>query len=102
MSRAPVPGPLAPSLYRLTTRVGLTELSRVLGRPVTLGDVPDAELDRVEPNSCHAARISHATVGLSHVQEARCEGETVSLPIHRVCTQRAPNFGMQPTRFARG
>ncbi len=38
--------PLYPSLYQINTRVWLTELSRSLGRPATLDDVPDAELDR--------------------------------------------------------
>jgi glycosidase len=38
--------PLYPSLYQINTRVWLTELSRALGRPATLDDVPDAELDR--------------------------------------------------------
>ena len=39
--------PLYPSLYQLNTRVWLTERSRVLGRPATLDDMPDAELDRL-------------------------------------------------------
>jgi hypothetical protein len=34
-----------PSLYQVNTRVWLTELSRSLGRPATLDDVPDAALD---------------------------------------------------------
>ncbi len=38
--------PLYPSLYQINTRVWLTELSRPLGRPATLDDIPDAELDR--------------------------------------------------------
>ena len=38
---------LYPSLYQLNTRVWLTELSRALGRPATLDDVPDSELDRL-------------------------------------------------------
>jgi hypothetical protein len=33
------------SLYQINTRVWLTELSRNLGRPATLDDVPDADLD---------------------------------------------------------
>ena len=37
----------SPSLYQINTRVWLTELSRALGRPATLDDVPDAELDRL-------------------------------------------------------
>jgi glycosidase len=36
-----------PSLYQINTRVWLTELSRVLGRPATLDDIPDAELDHL-------------------------------------------------------
>ena len=39
--------PLYPSLYQINTRVWLTELSRSLGRPATLDDIPDAELDRL-------------------------------------------------------
>jgi hypothetical protein len=39
--------PRYPSLYQINTRVWLTELSRNLGRPATLDDVPDAELDRL-------------------------------------------------------
>ena len=42
-----MPEPTYPSLYQINTRVWLTELSRALGRPATLDDVPDAELDRV-------------------------------------------------------
>ncbi len=36
-----------PSLYQINTRVWLTELSRGLGRPATLDDIPDPELDRL-------------------------------------------------------
>ena len=39
--------PLYPSLYQINTRVWLTELSRAPGRPATLDDIPDAELDRL-------------------------------------------------------
>ncbi len=39
--------PLYPSLYQINTRVWLTELSRTLGRPTSLNDIPDAELDRL-------------------------------------------------------
>ena len=41
------PAPLYPALYQINTRVWLTELSRELGRPATLDDIPDAELDRL-------------------------------------------------------
>src|SRR3954454_24672461 len=36
-----------PSLYQINTRVWLTEHSQKLGRPATLDDIPDAELDRL-------------------------------------------------------
>ena len=39
--------PLCPSLYQINTRVWLTELSHALGRPATLDDIQDAELDRL-------------------------------------------------------
>jgi glycosidase len=35
------------SLYQLNTRVRLTDLAASLGRPATLDDIPDAELDRL-------------------------------------------------------
>jgi len=34
-----------PALYQINTRVWLTELPRMLGRTVTMDDVPGAELD---------------------------------------------------------
>lgn len=36
-----------PLIYQINTRLWLTELAQVLGRPATLNDVPDAELDRL-------------------------------------------------------
>jgi hypothetical protein len=39
--------PAYPALYQLNTRVWLTARSRELGRPATLDDIPDAELDRL-------------------------------------------------------
>lgn len=42
-----MPAPRYPGLYQLNTRVRLTELSRALGRPASLDDVPDAALDRL-------------------------------------------------------
>jgi hypothetical protein len=38
--------PRYPSLYQINARVWLTALSNTLGRPATLDDVPDADLDR--------------------------------------------------------
>ena len=39
--------PLSPSLYQINTRVWLVELTRTLGRPATLDDIPIAELDHL-------------------------------------------------------
>ena len=39
--------PRYPALYQINTRVWLTELAGQLGRPATLDDIPDAELDRL-------------------------------------------------------
>lgn len=39
--------PRYPTLYQINTRVWLTELSESLGRPATLDDIPDFELDRL-------------------------------------------------------
>ncbi len=45
---APLPAcPDNPLLYQVNTRVWLRELSTSLGRPATLDDIPDAELDAV-------------------------------------------------------
>ena len=41
---------LYPSLYQINTRVWLTDLFRTLGRPATLDDIPDVELDRLAKN----------------------------------------------------
>jgi Alpha amylase, catalytic domain len=41
------PAPAYPALYQVNTRVWLTERSRALGRPATLDDVPDTDLDRI-------------------------------------------------------
>jgi glycosidase len=46
MERTRRPAPRYPSLYQVNTRVWLTALSRQLGRPATLDDVPDADLDQ--------------------------------------------------------
>src|SRR5262245_64838626 len=36
-----------PALYQINTRVRLTQLSRALGRPATLDDIPDLNLDHL-------------------------------------------------------
>ncbi|HTV41031.1 MAG TPA: alpha-amylase family glycosyl hydrolase [Candidatus Sulfotelmatobacter sp.] len=47
MSKTAQKTPLYPSLYQINTRVWLIALSRQLGRPAKLDDIPDAELDRI-------------------------------------------------------
>lgn len=39
--------PRYPALFQVNTRVRLSELSAALGRPATLDDIPDTELDRL-------------------------------------------------------
>ncbi len=36
-----------PSLYQINTRIWLQKLSEQTGQPITLGNIPDAELDRI-------------------------------------------------------
>ncbi len=43
-----VRGARYPSLFQINTRVWLTELARRLGRAVTLDDIPEQELDRLD------------------------------------------------------
>jgi hypothetical protein len=45
--------PRDPALYRINTRIRLTELSRPLGKRATLNDVPDADLDRLAERRFH-------------------------------------------------
>ena len=63
--------PRYPSLYQINTRVWLTELSRRLGRAVTLDDVPDAELD-------HLAEMGFDWVWLLSVWRTGLAGQAVS------------------------
>jgi len=60
-----------PSLYQINTRVWLTELSQKLGRPATLDDVPDAELD-------HLARMGFDWVWFLSVWQIGPAGQRVS------------------------
>jgi glycosidase len=64
-------GALYPLLYQINTRVWLTELSRALGRPATLGDIPDAELDRL-------AAMGFSWVWLLSVWQTGLAGQRVS------------------------
>jgi hypothetical protein len=61
-----MPDPRYPSLYQINTRVWLTELSHALGRPATLDDIPDAELDRIA--KIPIRRFHHSTILLVHLQ----------------------------------
>jgi hypothetical protein len=63
--------PRYPSLYQINTRVWLTELSRTLGRPATLDDVPDSELDRL-------AKTGFDWVWFLSVWQTGPEGQRVS------------------------
>ena len=56
-----------PSLYQINTRLWLTELSQGLGRPATLDDIPDAELDGL-------AKMGFDFIWLLSVWQTRAEG----------------------------
>src|ERR1700730_13857251 len=60
-----------PSLHQINTRVWLTELSRTLGRPATLDDIPDVALDDL-------AEIGFDWVWLLSVWQTGPSGQTVS------------------------
>jgi len=63
--------PRYPSLYQLNTRVALTALARRLGRPATLDDLPDADLDRL-------AGLGFDWVWLLSVWQTGSEGRRLS------------------------
>jgi hypothetical protein len=63
--------PHYPSLYQINTRVWLTELSRKLGRPATLDDIPDTELDSL-------AKMGFDWVWLLSVWQTGLAGQQVS------------------------
>jgi hypothetical protein len=68
---ATIPGARYPSLFQINTRVWLTDLARLLGRPVTLDDMPDEELDRV-------ARTGFDWIWLLSVWQTGPAGQRVS------------------------
>jgi len=63
--------PRYPSLYQINTRVWLTEIARSLGRPATLDDIPDSELDRL-------AKLGFDWIWLLSVWQTGPEGRRVS------------------------
>jgi glycosidase len=63
--------PLHPSLYQINTRVWLTEIGRGLGRPATLDDIPDTELD-------HLAKAGFDWVWFLSVWQTGPAGQRVS------------------------
>ncbi len=64
-----------PLLYQINTRVLLTELSKSLGRPATLDDIPDAELDRL-------AKIGFDWIWFLSVWQTGAAGQHVSRANH--------------------
>jgi glycosidase len=63
--------PRYPALYQINTRVWLTELSRDVGRPATLDDIPNTDLDRV-------AEMGFDWVWLLSVWQTGLAGQRVS------------------------
>ncbi len=64
-----------PLLYQLNTRVWLTELSRTIGKPATLDDIPDGELDRL-------AQMGFDWVWFLSVWQTGAAGQRVSRANH--------------------
>lgn len=60
-----------PTLYQINTRAWLNELSQTLGRPATLDDIPDAELDRL-------AQLGFEWIWLLSVWQTGPEAQQVS------------------------
>jgi glycosidase len=67
--------PRYPTLYQVNTRVWLTELSRGLGRPATLDDIPDAALDQF-------AELGFVWVWMLSVWQTGQAGQQVSRSNH--------------------
>ncbi len=62
---------LCPSLYQINTRVLMQELGRKLGRPATLDDIPDEDLD-------HVAHLNFDWVWFLGVWQTGAAGRKVS------------------------
>jgi glycosidase len=62
---------LYPSLFQINTRVWLTDLARSAGRPATLDDIPDAELDSL-------ARMGFDWIWMLSVWQTGPAGQRVS------------------------
>lgn len=71
MNRDAMTPPHYPSLYQINTRAWLTGLSRTLGRPVTLDDIPDAGLDRL-------AQVGFDRIGFLSVWQTGPAGRRVA------------------------
>jgi len=64
-----------PLIYQINTRVWLTDLAKSLGRPATLDDIPDAELDRL-------AKMGFDWVWFLSVWQTGSAGQRVSRTNH--------------------
>ena len=65
-----------PSLYQINTRVRATELSSALGRPATLDDIPDLELDVLAESGFEWIwLLSVWQTGPAGQQSSRCDPE---------------------------
>ena len=81
-----------PSLYQINTRVWLTELSRALGRPATLDDIPDAELDRVAGMGFDwvwLLSVWRTGVAAQRISRANRSGDASSKRRCRICARRS-------------
>jgi len=82
-----------PALCQVNSRVRLTELSRKLGRPATLDDIPDADLD-------HAGTVLRSAAG-GATRAGRTPGR-LAIARMRACLGRQLDLGLLPgLRLAR-
>ena len=86
--------PRYPSLYQINTRVWLTGLAQQLGRPATLDDIPDAELDWL---------IGELQKIAAQCDGVRCDMAMLVLPdvFERTWGRRAPLFWPRATAQVR-
>ena len=89
-------GPRYPSLYQVNTRVRLSELATALGRPATLDDITDAELDALAREMASTSSGSSASG-----RRARRRGASRVEPrVARRVPARAPRLRRRGRRAA--
>lgn len=79
---------LYPSLYQINTRLWLAEISRVIGRPARLDDIPDAELDLLGDKGFDWIYL----LSLWRVSEASCRVAKENQELRKECLAVLPDL----------